>query len=545
MKNNIYITGHKNPDSDSICAAVAYAELKHKLGIKNVIAIRQGKVSSETQYILDYFNIEAPILMTTVKSQVSDLNIDTVVPVSSDVTIKTAWEIIKTNGNTSLPVVDENDCLIGVTSLSNLTSNYMDIWDNQIFSKSNTKLRHIIETLSAKPVYIKDVEDTFSGKVVIAAMKPESAKKLIEEHDIVICGDREDAQAIILDSKASLVIVTGNHDVSIDIIDKAKEASCSIVITPYDTYTTSRLITQSMPVSYVMTKGSLISFNTNDFIDDVQEAMIENKFRSYPVVDEDNKILGTISRYHLLSKNKKKVILVDHNERSQTIDGIEDAEILEIIDHHRVATVETSNPIYFRNETLGSTSTIIGSMFFENGIRPSKDIAGILCGAIISDTLMLKSPTATTIDGLILSRLADIASIEPESFARELFKAGSSLEGKSADDIFHTDFKNFNLNSLKIGISQINTLDVDSVKAKKTEFLDLMNSKIKSSNYDLLLFLTTDILEGSSEIFATGARTDLVSKAFGVTLKDNTAYLSGVVSRKKQVVPPLTAAAEM
>lgn len=545
MNNNIYITGHKNPDSDSICAAIAYANLKQKLGMKDVMAIRQGKVSSETQYVLDYFNVEAPKLMTTVKSQVEDLNIDPVISVSSDVTLKTAWEIIKKQENTSLPIVDDNDSLIGVTSLSNLASHSMDAWDNKILSRSNTKIRHIVETLSAKALYIKDTEETFEGKIVVTAMKPESAEKLIDEKDIVICGDREDAQSIILNSKASLLIVTGNHAVSEDILNKAKEISCSVIVTPHDTYTTSRLITQSIPLSYVMTKGSLVSFSITDFLDEVQETMLENKFRSYPVVDENNKVLGTISRYHLLSKNKKKVILVDHNERSQTIDGIQDAEILEIIDHHRVANVETANPIYFRNETVGSTSTIIGSMYFENGVRPSKSIAGILCGAIISDTLMLKSPTTTPVDKLILSRLAEIAEITPDLFAKDMFKAGSSLDGKTADEIFHTDFKNFNLNSLKIGISQINTLDVDSVRAKKGEFLDLMNSKIDSANYDLLIFLATDILEGGSETLVAGSRVDLVTKAFGVTPEDNTVYLKGVVSRKKQVVPPLTTAAEM
>jgi len=270
--------------------------------------------------------------------------------------------------------------------------------------------------------------------------------------------------------------------------------------------------------------------------------MLETRYRSYPVLNHNNRVIGAISRYHLISKNKKKVILLDHNEKQQSVHGLEDAEITEIIDHHRIADVETGLPIYFRNEPVGSTSTIIGSIFFENGIRPSKKVAGILCAAIISDTLLLKSPTATPVDELVLKRLSQIADINIESFAKKMFKAGTSLEGKSAEEIFYQDFKTFTLNSLKIGVSQVSTLYLEGFEPQKNAVIDLMNNLAKSDNYDLIILMVTDILNTGSEFIGVGEYKDLVGKAFDVSLKDHSVYIPGIVSRKKQVIPPITKA---
>ncbi|MBU3218577.1 putative manganese-dependent inorganic diphosphatase [Clostridium algidicarnis] len=546
MKDVIYISGHKNPDSDSICAAIAYAEFKNRTEDTEAVPVRLGELNRETKFILDYFEVESPKLIETVKLQVSDLNIDKIAPISPDISLKMAWNIMKKHNLKTLPVTDENEYLKGIVSVSNLTSTFMDVWDTNILSKSNTKLENILETLSAKPIFIYKGSTSFKGKIIVTAMKPESIQCLIEEGDIAIVGDREDNQLISINAKSSLVIVTGTQEVSDAVIKKAEENGCTLISTSYDSFTAARLITQSIPVEYVMAKDNIINFSTEDFVDDIRDVMIETRYRSYPVVNIENRIIGSISRYHLISRNKKKVILLDHNERGQSVDGLEDAEVLEIIDHHRIADVQTGTPIYFRNEPVGSTSTIIGSIFFENGIRPSKKVAGILCAAIISDTLLFKSPTATNVDKMILKRLAQIANLDVETFAKEMFKAGTSLIDRTAEDVFHQDFKIFNLGNMKIGVSQINTMDIESFLPIKADMINLMEAKAVKENFNILIFMLTDILNVGSEIMASGPSKDMVSKAFNIKLNNKeSVFLPGILSRKKQVIPPLSTAITM
>ncbi|GAA0115880.1 putative manganese-dependent inorganic diphosphatase [Clostridium senegalense] len=541
MKNSIYITGHKNPDSDSICSALAYAEFKNKTQKTPATAIRLGEINNETKFILDYFKVEQPKLITTVKTEIADLEIDTVAPISPDISLKMAWSIMKKINCNTLPVVDENERLIGITSVSNLTSSYLDIWDNYILAKSNTKLDNILDTLSARVEYLSDENLQLKGKIAVANMSPNDEKTIIEENDIVICGDREDIQNFVVSKKVDLMIITGNREPLPGIIEKAKEANCTIIVTPYDTFTTSRLITQSIPVSYVMTKNNLISFEVNDFIDEIKDIMLETRYRCYPVTDSNGKVIGTISRYHLINQRKKKVILMDHNEKSQSVDGIDDAEVVEIIDHHRIADIQTGLPIYFRNEPVGSTSTIVASIYFENGIRPSRQIAGILCGAIISDTLLLKSPTSTLVDEIVLKRLAQIADINIEEFANEMFKAATSLEGKSAKDLLNQDYKTFTIGETKIGVGQVTTTYIEGFKDIKNDLLELMETVASENNLEMITLMITDIFNGGSLFLVCGNK-DLFISAFNTTLENNAVYLDGVVSRKKQVIPPLNEA---
>lgn len=540
MKDYIYITGHKNPDTDSICSTIAYAEFKNKTQKTPAIPVRLGEINRETRFILDYFQVETPIYIDTVKAQVEDLDIDNIAPVSPEISIKIAWALMKKNNVKTLPVINEDNNLIGIVSVSNLTSSYMDVWDNTILSKSNTSIDNILETLSGKPLYIHSELLQFKGKIIVTAMEAENLKTIVEEGDVAICGNRSDAQTAVLDARASLLIVTGNGDISEELINKAKEVGCSIIITPFDSFTTSRLITQSIPINHVMSKDNLISFSTDDFVDDIKDVMLETRYRSYPVVNKDNHVIGSISRYHLISPNKKKVILLDHNERSQSVHGLEDAEVIEVIDHHRIADVQTGSPIYFRNEPVGSTSTIVASIFFENGIRPSKKVAGLLCAAIISDTLLFKSPTATNVDRIMLNRLAEIANLDIEKFAREMFKAGTSLVDKTPDQIFHQDFKMFTLSNLKVGVSQVGTMDLESFYSIKDDVLALMEKKALDNNFSLLILMLTDILKGGSELLVVGEEKELVSRAFNVKFSGNTVYIPGIISRKKQVIPPLT-----
>ncbi|MBU3180622.1 putative manganese-dependent inorganic diphosphatase [Clostridium psychrophilum] len=542
MKNIIYITGHKNPDTDSICAAISYAEFKNKTGKITAMPIRLGELNRETQFILDYFNVEEPNLVTTVKTQISDLDIDIVAPISPDISLKMAWSIMKKNNNKTLPVIDENDKLAGVVSVSNLASNYLDIWDNSILSKSNTTLENILDTLSAKCLCKPEGTLKLTGKIIVAAMIPDSTKAVIEPGDIAICGDREDSQTLLINSKVSIIIITGNHAPTDNIVKLGETNGCTIILTPFDTFTASRLITQSIPIDYVMTRKNLVSFNENDFIEDIKHIMIETRYRSYPVLDNDNKVIGSISRFHLISEKRKKVILVDHNEKAQSVNGLEDSDVLEILDHHRIADVQTGQPIYFRNEPVGSTSTIVASIYFENGIRPSKSVAGILCAAIISDTLLLKSPTSTLVDKLTLKRLSQIADLNVEKFAKEMFKAGTSLEGKTAEEIFHQDFKTFTLNNFKVGVSQVGTMYIEGFDPLKEDMIKLMDKKAKENGFALILLMLTDILNGGSVLIASGEHKDVVSKAFNITLTDEGVYIPGLVSRKKQVIPPITVA---
>ena len=542
MKDIIYVTGHKNPDSDSICSAYAYAELKNKTGSLPAIPVRLGNVNRETQYILDYFGVEAPQLLKTVKLKVEDLEFDKITPVSPEISLKMAWNIMSNKNIKTLPIADENDHLLGVLAISNLTSCYMDIWDNRILAKSNTSFENIVDTLSAKEIYVNEGTKSFPGKIVVSAMKPESMKDHIEEGDIAIVGDREEVQSALLDLNISLMIITGSHTPTAEIIEKAKEANISVITTPHDSFTTSRLIIQSIPVGYVMIKDKLVTFSTEDLVDDVKPVMVETRFRSYPVIDSDGKVIGTMSRYHLISNYRKKIIQMDHNERGQSVDGLEDADILEIIDHHRVADIQTSGPLYFRSEPIGSTSTIVGKCFFERGIRPSKQAAGLLCGAIISDTLLFRSPTCTPEDKQICLRLAEIAGINVEEFAKEMFKAGTSLKGKTVEEIFNQDFKPFTIGETKVGIAQVNTMDIEGFMPLKNDMLKYMDTKANEAGLDMTLLLLTDILNEGSQILVAGDKPEIAEKAFNVTLNESTAFLDGVLSRKKQVVPPITSA---
>ncbi|OPJ63254.1 putative manganese-dependent inorganic diphosphatase [Clostridium oryzae] len=542
MKEVIYITGHKNPDTDSVCAAIAYAEFKNKTQNTPAIPVRLGELNLETKFILDYFKIQPPMLIDTVKVQISDLNIDKIAPVSPDISLKMAWNLMKRNNVKTMPVTNERNNLVGIVSMSNLISSFMDIWDNAILAKSQTPLDNITATLSAKIIYVEESKPYFEGKIVITSISSSSISDTISEEDIAICSDSPDVQKLVIEKGISLLIVTDNNKVEKNIIELAQKNKCSVIVTPHDSFTAARLITQSIPVKYVMTKDNLISFSTEDFVDEIRDVMLENRYRSYPIIGKDDAVIGSISRYHLISKNRKKVILLDHNERSQAVDGLEEAEVLEIIDHHRIADVQTGNPIYFRNEPVGSTSTIIASIFFENGIRPSKNVAGILCAAIISDTLLLKSPTSTIVDQIMLKRLSAIADLDPEKFAKEMFKAGTSLRDKSPEEIFHQDFKAFSINDLKVGVSQIGTLDMEGMEAMKKSILELMNRKVRENGFFILIFMITDILKGGSELIIAGEEKEILSKAFNVEFENNSVYLPGVVSRKKQVIPPISSA---
>lgn len=541
MNETVYITGHKNPDTDSVCASIAYAELKKRFGVP-AAAMRVGKMNRETEFVLRYFGVQPPACLTTVKTQVSDLNIDIINPVSVNISIKTAWSIMQKNNRRVLPVADENGKLLGIITLSDITKSYMNALENNILSASDTPLSNISETLKAKVVCGDSRTFSSAGKVVIASMAPDSLEPYIEKGDIVIIGNRKDSQLKVLEAGASCMISTCGGRVEKDVLDLARKMNCIVMETAYDTFTTARLINQSIPVGFIMTRKSLVCFNVNDFIDSIREKMLQTRYRSYPVVNDGGLIRGFVSRYHLISPRKKKIILLDHNERSQTVDGIDEADILEIIDHHRIGDIQTGYPIYFKNDTVGSTSTLIANMYFENGVRPCREIAGILCAAILSDTLDFKSPTSTYTDRETASRLAEIAEIDTDEFAAQMFRAGSALDEMSPEELLHYDFKDYNLSKYKIGIGQVNSSDVSLIRDSKDKLLAYMKKVLAASGYSHLLLMITDVIREGSYVLFTGSDDELMRSAFKTESGENSVYLAGVVSRKKQIVPLLTEA---
>ncbi|NBJ14209.1 MAG: putative manganese-dependent inorganic diphosphatase [Dehalobacter sp. 4CP] len=544
MDKLVFVTGHKNPDTDSICSAIAYAELKKKLGV-NAVPKRLGDINRETEFVLKHFGVEIPEHLFTVKTQVADLNVDQAFPVSSDISIKTAWHLMKKNNIKTIPVIDDHERLLGIVTLSDITNNYMDALDNNTIASTRTTLRNIAETLNATLICGSQEDFETTGKVVVAAVEPDDLHSFVEPGDIVITGNRLDIQLKALEYGTTCLIITCGGEPSQELIEEARSRNIVLLTTPIDTYTTVRLVNQSIPVGAVMTSQNLISFNIDDFIDDIQDKMLKTRYRSYPIVDDNNRIQGFISRYHLISQKKKNVILVDHNEKSQTVNGIEEAEILEIIDHHRLGDIQTASPIFLRNEPVGSTSTIVANMFFEMGIRPSKSIAGILCSAILSDTLKFKSPTSTYVDRMTAEKLAEIAGIDDmDKYANQMFKEGSSLQGKTLKEIFYQDFKDYTFGKYRIGIGQVFTMDKEKISEMEDSLIAFMKQLCAEKGYHLLMLFVTDILDQASEVLFSGEEKELISLAFNVDLGENSVCLPGIVSRKKQVVPLISAAVD-
>lgn len=544
MRETVYITGHKKPDTDSVMSAIAYADLKNRLGEYDAIPIRLGKLSQESRFVLDYFGVKAPEIKETMKLTVGDLSYDKGNIIDPSIPIRKAWDTFQKGATNSLSVVDNEGEIVGIASLSNITKSYMDVWDDKILGRANTSIDNIIDVLAGKIIYLADSEAIFPGKMTVFAMggEEEDLEDVFCEGDIVIAGNRTDYYDYILRQKISLLILTNGASLGEDMIDLAKENKVTVISTEYNSFMTSRLLPLTIPVSQVMTTDNLIYFKTDDTLDVVREAMAKSRFRSYPVVDATKKVVGSISRYHLISSNKKKLILVDHNERNQSIDDIEEAEIVEIIDHHRVANILTTSPVFFRAEPVGSTATIISEMYLESGIRPSKEIAGILCAAIISDTLLFRSPTTTSTDKRILDRMSKIAGINPEDFADKMFRAGTSLKGKSAKDLIEGDIKTFTIGEANVRVGQVFTMNPEELVPIMDELKDQMTAKIKERGEDTFVLVLTDIFNQRSELLVVGEYYDDIQEEFGELTPNGTINAEGVLSRKKQVIPKLTAA---
>ena len=542
MSDLVYVSGHRNPDTDSICSAIAYSYLLNATNKYNAVPVRLGEINRETEYVLKRFGVEHPVLLKTVKQKVEDLNYDKVTVFSKDLTLKTAWFLLKQQNLKSAPILDEHGQLLGLLSTSNIIEGYMDQWDSEVLKKAKTPVENVIDTLEANVIYLNESLKVVEGDIHIAAMSGSEAKKRIHENDVVIVGgDRSDDLEELISVKPSLIVLTGSLTADENVVKKCEEQGISIISTPFNTYQTSQQIVQAIPVEYVMIKGDIKTFSTDDTLDYMKEVMSETRYRGYPVIDLNNRCVGSISRFALLKGLRKKVILVDHNERGQSIPGIEEADILEIVDHHRVADIQTVGPLMFRGEPLGSTATIVTKMFDELDVEMPSHIAGLLLGAVVSDTLLFKSPTCTPVDTKIAKKLAKIAGVDIQEFAMEMFKAGTSLVGKTVDEIFNQDFKKLSFDNLQVGVAQVNSMDIEGFLPYKKDMLDYMNKFAEDNNLEFTLLLLTDIINANSEIFVGGPRPELVEKAFNVQLTECQGTLVGVISRKKQVVPAITA----
>ena len=533
----IYVTGHRNPDTDSIVSAMAYAALRNALGERAYAPARLGSVSDETQLVLDRFGFQPPQLLRDVRTQVRDLEYDTPPALNRAVTVSRAWSVLKGDHSIlAMPVTDDEGRLFGM-----LTPGDIAAYDMRSVDDPRAERIPVCNLLSALEGHIvheegDDIYDTVSGEVVIAL--PQSRETLLglKPGAIVLVGDQPEMVLKAAQAGAACVIVC-QAEMEEGLLDSLGKGVC-VISTPCDVYRAARMIFQAIPVDRVCQTEGIVAFHLDDYIDDVREKMLESRYRCYPVLDEKGLVVGTLSRFHLIRPRRKRVVLVDHNEQSQSVPGLDQAEILEIIDHHRLADVETGAPIFFRNEPVGSTATIVATMYQERGLMPPPKLAGLICAAIVSDTVLFKSPTCTGRDHVMAERMARIAGISIEQLGHDIF-AASSVEEKPAEALYLSDFKEFRIAGHAIGIGQITCLDAQKVLGRLDEFLAVMKKRQSTHRADMELFMITDVLKEGTELIVLGDE-EIIQQAFGVEIKGHHAFLPGVVSRKKQVVPMLS-----
>ena len=544
----IFVIGHKNPDTDSICSAIAYADIKNRTTQnKKYIPKRAGQINEETRYVLNRFGVQPPAYLGNIGTQVKDMDIRTSPQADKNMSLKNTWDLMQENGIVSLPIRDKDGCLEGLVTIGDIAKTYMDTTDSYLLSRARTQYQRIAETIGGKVIEGNAHGYFIQGKIMVATANPDKMKEYVEENDMVIMGNREEDHLQAIEQNVSCIIVGMGIEVTEKVLKLAHEKDIVIISSPYDTFTISRLINQSIPVKYIMKTDNLVTFNTEDFTDDIQEVMIKHRHRAFPVINKKGKCIGTISRRNFLDMHRKKVVLVDHNEKDQAVDNIDKADIMEIIDHHKLGTLQTMQPISFRNQPVGCTGTIMYQMYGEQKLEIPPKIAGLLCAAIISDTLMFRSPTCTLQDKMAAGALALIADISIEEFAREMFKAGSNLKDKSPEEIFYQDYKKFIAEGdICFGVGQISSMDADELREIKERLIPFMVSECGRHGVSRVYFMLTDIMEQSTELLFYGEGSEeMAVNAFKIEPKDGTIYLKGVVSRKKQLIPPLMEAAQM
>lgn len=550
MKNQekIFVIGHKNPDTDSICSAIAYCDIKNRTSQhQKFIPKRAGQINEETEYVLNRFGVQPPGYLSNIGTQVKDMDIRMSPDADKGMSLKAAWDIMQENSIVSLPIRDKEGALEGLITIGDIAKTYMDTTDSYLLSRARTQYQKIAETIDGEVIEGNPHGYFIKGRVMVGTANPDKMKEYIEEDDMIIMGDREEDHLQAISQNVSCIIVGLGIQVSENVMKLAHEKDIIIISSLYDTFTIARLINQSIPVRYIMKTENLVTFNTEDFTDDIQDVMIKHRHRAFPVINKKGKCIGTISRRNFLGMHKKQVVLVDHNEIDQAVDNIEKADILEIIDHHKLGTLQTVQPISFRNQPVGCTGTIMYQIYGEQKLEIPPKIAGLLCAAIISDTLMFRSPTCTLQDKMAAGALALIADISIEQFAKEMFRAGSNLKDKSPEEIFYQDYKKFIAEGdICFGVGQISSMDSEELKEIKERLLPFMVSECGRHGVTRVYFMLTDIMTQSTELlfYGEGSR-EMAENAFKMEPENDAFYLEGVVSRKKQLIPPLMEAAQM
>ena len=531
----IYVTGHKNPDTDSIVAAMAYAALRNAVGDREYEAACLGRVSDETEMVLKKFGFQPPKRINNMYTQVRDLDFDTPPFLSTGVTVGRAWKILQEQKNISaVPVVNEDGTLYGMLSRENVASYNME--QIALGTLDRVPLFNVLSTLEGKVLNAAGENiDLLSGEISIAL--PQSRENLLfnKPESIVLCGHQPDMIRRALEMNVNCLVLC-QAELSEEL--RNLPTKTCIISTPYDAYRAARLLFQSVPTGRICRTKDLLCFHLEDRVDEVKEQVLKFREHCYPILDAEEKVVGVLTRYHLLRPRRKRVVLVDHNEASQSVPGLEEAEILEIIDHHRLADIQTTNPIYVRNEPVGSTNTIIAAMFQDRGLMPSEKMAGMMAAAIISDTVMFKSPTCTPRDIRTAERMARIANVSLEELGKDIFSA--SLELRSTDALLFADYKDFHIAGFDLAVSQVTCVDSPKMLERKEEFLALMRKRAEKDHLSMIILMLTDVLKEGTQLIYLGDD-ETIQQAFGVTPRDNTLFLPGVMSRKKQVIPMLSA----
>ena len=529
----IYVTGHRNPDTDSIVAAMAYAALRNALGDREYEPACLGHVSDETQIVLDRFGFQPPKRITSMFTQVRDLDFDKPPVFSAAVTMERAWKTLGKH-NTAIPVANDDGTLFGMLSREDVANYNMSLVNAGRLNE--VPLFNLLNVLEGKVINeAGENTDVVSGEVTIAL--PQSRENLMFncQDTVVVCGNQPEVIRRALEMNVNCLILC-QAELSEEL--RSISTKTCVISTPNDAYRTVRLIFQSTPIGRICRTEDIVCFHLDDKVDDVRDQMLKHRDSSYPILDEEDHVVGILTRYHLLRPRRKRVVLVDHNEAAQSVPGLEEAEILEIIDHHRLADIQTTNPIYVRNEPVGSTNTIIASMFQDRGLMPSEKMAGMMAAAIISDTVMFKSPTCTDKDRRTAERMARIANVSLEDLGRDIFSA--SMDSRTTKDLLFSDYKEFHIAGHDLAVAQITCVDSPRMLERKDEFLSLMRENSKKKDLSMMILMLTDVLLEGTQIIYLGDE-DTIRQAFNVSPKENTVFLPRVMSRKKQVIPMLSA----
>ncbi len=536
----IMVIGHIHPDTDSVCSAIAYANLKNQISDQaEYEAYCTGELNQETSFVLSRFGFEAPPVCTDVRAQIQDIDIHQIEGVNGEMTMRRAWEIMRDSDITSLPITTPEKQFAGLISLQDIALANMDNLNVSTLSRARTSLSSLLETLQGELMVGNPEMRLERGKVVIGAGSPDLLEADVEDGDIVLLSNRYDAQLCAIEMNAACLVVCGAPSIAKTILKLAAEHGCAIIVTPFDIYAASCLINQSVSVETYMQKD-VETFELTTTVDEAREVMGRVRDNYLPVLDQDGHYCGVISRQNLLNPQRKQLILKDHNEKTQCVEGYEQAEILEIIDHHRIGNLETTGPVFFRNQPVGCTSTIIYQMYLEENVTVEPDIAGILCCAILSDTLAFRSPTCTKMDEIAAAEMARIANLDVQALAAEMFEAGDRISERAAEDIFVQDYKVFVHDNVRFGVGQGSYVNENSLNEAKEKLIPYLDEVMYRENVSMIFYLFTSILEGTSDVIYAGAGSEeLIRKAFACEPENGCVTLEGVVSRKKQFIPAL------